>query len=467
MPHSDDDICGQNSGEQFAPTAADAKSNGGAIRFRDRFNRVNSVFQSTLAKSQAFHTYDFTPSTTTVTPVTTGAEQLDFDLNEQISVVEKKEHAAPVWLRTVSGYSWRLIIFAIAVAIVVYGLSRIRMVLISVFIALVLNADLRPLRKMFDRHMKRGLAVLCTILTALLFVAAVVAFIVLSVVDSWSHVATETANGVQRLFALLEGPPFHIHLPWQGVSDALAAAQDWITTHYGQLLSDVVANVGRITELIVYAALALFLTIWFLSSGRKMWEWVLAQLPPSVRAGWTKAFGAGFTTFSDYSRGSVLIALCDGILAAILLFALRIPLAAPLAVLVFIGAFIPLVGAPVAMVIAGVVALATRGPIIALFVILGVALIGQLEGHILQPFIMGKQVKLHPVIVALSVTVGAILAGIVGAILAVPLVAVGWSIFRALRPPPVPGHPGSGQPQPGAVLELPVEIGGGQLVRDN
>jgi len=427
--------------------------------WRARLARANAAYQTTLAKTQQFNSYDFTPAPISVT------EKLD--INANIAVAEKKEHVAPYWLRTVSGYSWRLIIFAAAIAIVAYGLSRIHLAIVSVFIALVLTAALRPLRNMFDRHMKRGWAVLCTILTAIAVVAGIITFVVLSVIDSWTHVDDEMANGIQHLFDMLSGPPLHLHLPWDDVHDAIAAGQSWVSTHYEPLLSDAMADAGRIARIIIYLALAIFLTVWFLASGRKMWQWVLNQLPVTTRKGWEKAFGAGFTTFAGYARGAVLVALADGVLAAILLFAMRIPLAAPLAVLVFIGAFIPLVGAPAAMLVAGAVALATRGPITALFVILGVALIGQIEGHVLQPFIMGKQVQLHPVVVALSVAIGSILAGIMGAILAVPLVAVGWSIYKALRPTPALGAGQGNAHKQGTVLELPVEAGGGQLIRED
>jgi len=407
--------------------------------WRSRVVRARKTYHTTLAKSQAFHEYQF-PTLPTVTISGTDtlnqpikvAEQVD--VNAKIDVFEKKEHAAPLWLRTVSGYSWRLIILAVAIAIVVYGLSHVGMVIASVFVALVFTAGLRPIRLMFDRRMKRGWAVLCTMLTAILTIGAIITFVVFSVIDSWAHLDVEMSDGIERLFDLLRRSPLHINIPWEHAGDALSAGQEWISTHSGRVLSDVWSNVGRGAEIIIYTALAIFLTVWFLSSGMQMWQWLLSQFPASTRDGWRRAFSAGFTTFSGYARGAVLVALCDGVLAAILLFAMRIPVAAPLAVLVFIGALIPMVGAPAAMVVAGVVALITRGPIAALVVILGVALIGQIEGHVLQPFIMGKQVKLHPVVVALSVAIGAIVAGIFGAILAVPVVAVGWSIYKALRP---------------------------------
>jgi putative heme transporter len=173
--------------------------------------------------------------------------------------------------------------------------------------------------------------------------------------------------------------------------------------------------------------------VFFLARGRELWVWFLNQLPARTRETWQTAAGAGWYTFSGYTRGTVIIALVDGLLAFIVLLLLKVPLAAPLAVLVLIGAFIPLVGAPAAMIIAMVVALAANGPVSALLVGVGIALIGQFEGHILQPLVMGRQVSLHPVVIAVVVTGGTITAGILGAVISVPLVAVAWAVFTRLR----------------------------------
>lgn len=145
------------------------------------------------------------------------------------------------------------------------------------------------------------------------------------------------------------------------------------------------------------------------------------------------AASAGWYTFSGYARGTMIVASADAVMAFILLTVVGVPLAAPLSVLVFIGAFIPLIGAPLAMIVAAVVALAAEGFIAAIIVTVGVALIGQIEGHILEPLVMGRQVSLHPVVVALGVTAGTFLAGLLGAIVAIPLLAVVWAVYSAMR----------------------------------
>lgn len=152
-----------------------------------------------------------------------------------------------------------------------------------------------------------------------------------------------------------------------------------------------------------------------------------------MREKWLIGGEVAWFTFSGFTRGTVLVALADGLFAGIVLGLLGVPLAAPLAVLVFISAFIPLVGGPAAMVVAMVVALATKGTVIAIIVGICIALIGQFEAHVLQPLIMGRQVSLHPVAVALSVTAGTIVAGILGAVVIIPIVAVVWAVYVRLR----------------------------------
>jgi predicted PurR-regulated permease PerM len=154
-------------------------------------------------------------------------------------------------------------------------------------------------------------------------------------------------------------------------------------------------------------------------------------------------------------RGAVLTALCVGVLGFLVLLVLGVPLAVPLAVLIFIGAFIPLIGAPGAMIVAMLVALAVNGPGNAVLVGVGIALVGQVEGHVLHPLVMGRHVRLHPFVVGVGVSAGTVLGGLIGAIVAIPALGVGWAVFQSLRIPPEPDDLGEvateqGVPAPGA-----------------
>jgi putative heme transporter len=343
------------------------------------------------------------------------------------------DDAIPSWLRTAGGWSWRLLMVVAAVALIFYATAQVQLVFVAVFLALVITSVLRPVTDVYARIMPRGLATALAILSAILFIAGLLTYIITSVAGQWERLAGEFSDGIDQILDFLENGPLPVSITADDVNGWIENGRQWLAEHGGDIASQAAASAGSVFEAFAAIALAIFCTVFFLARGKDMWTWFLNQLPARSRESWKVAGGAGWYTFSGYARGTVIIALVDGILAGILLAVLGVPLAAPLAVLVFIGAFIPIIGAPLAMIVAAVVALAADGIVTALIVTVGIALIGQFEGHILQPLIMGAQVSLHPVVVALSVTAGTLIAGILGAVVSVPLVAVAWSVFTRLR----------------------------------
>ncbi|GIJ00254.1 putative PurR-regulated permease PerM [Sediminihabitans luteus] len=358
----------------------------------------------------------------------------------------------PRWLRTSAGWSWRVVVLAVAVALVFVGTARIHIVFTAVFIALVLTAVLRPLTELLARVMPRPLATTLSMVGGFLAFAGLLAYVVSSVAGQWSDLGGQFRTGLGKIVDYLENGPLPVDVSADDVYGWIDNGREWVGDHGGDIASRAAESAGSVVEGFAVVALAIFCTVFFLTSGAKIWAWFVGQLPERVRDGWNAAGSAGWYTFSGYARGTVLVALTDGVLVAIFLAVLGVPLAAPLAVLVFIGAFIPIIGAPIAMVIAMVVALAADGVVSAAIVGLGIAGIGQLEGHVIQPLIMGKQVHLHPLVVAISVTTGTVLGGLLGAVVAVPLVAVAWSVAEVLRhrdeddagpdgPDPAPSNP--------------------------
>jgi putative heme transporter len=343
------------------------------------------------------------------------------------------EHTAPRWLRNMAGVSWRLLVVVAAVGLIFYATSRVQLLFIALFLAFVFTAVLRPFVEVLSRVMWRGLATAISILGGILFFVGLLTYVAYSIANQWQDLTEQFSDGIGQITDFLENGPLPFKITNEQIVEWVKTAQTWVQDHAGDLAGQAAAGAGSVVEVFTALALAIFCTIFFLARGREMWTWFLNQLPVRARDTWKTAGGAGWYTFSGYTRGTVIIAVTDGMLAFILLTILQVPLSAPLAVLVMIGAFIPLVGAPAAMVIAMIVALAANGLLSAALVGAGIALIGQLEGHVLQPFVMGKQVSLHPVVVALAVTCGTLTAGILGAIIAVPLVAVGWAIFSRLR----------------------------------
>lgn len=343
------------------------------------------------------------------------------------------EETAPHWLRTVAGWSWRILVVVAAVALVFWATSRVLLLFIAVFLALVFTAVLRPLVNVLDRVMPRGLATALSMIMSVLVIAGLFTYVGLSVATQWESLGEQFNDGIATILRFLEDSPLHLTVTPEDVQSWIAQGQQWISENSSAIASQALTSAGSVAQVFTALALATFCTVFFLTRGAQMWEWFLNQLPVRMRETWHTGGSVAWYTFSGYTRGTVIVAGADGVLAVIILLALGVPLAAPLAVLVFIGAFIPLIGAPLAMVVAMIVALATNGILNAILVGIGIALIGQFEGHILTPLVMGKQVSLHPVAVALGVTGGTLIAGILGAVISVPLIAVAWAVFAKLR----------------------------------
>lgn len=343
------------------------------------------------------------------------------------------EETAPRWLRVVAGWSWRLLVVVAAVVLVFFATSRVLLVFIAIFLSLVFTAVLRPLVNVLSRAIPRGLATVLSFLISLAAVAGIFAYIGFSVAGQWDSLLEEFNDGIAELLGYLESSPLHITITAEDTQEWLEAGRQWLSDNSGTIASQALSGVGSVIQVLITLALAVFLTVFFLLRGKEMWHWFLNQLPARARDSWLAGGEVAWYTFSGYTRGTFIIGAANGVMAVVALIILGVPLAAPLAVLVFIGTFIPLIGAPLAMVVAIVVALAANGPINAIIVGLVIAGIGQVEGHILQPLIMGKQVALHPVVVAIGVAAGTLVAGILGAIVAIPLISVAWAVFARLR----------------------------------
>ena len=361
---------------------------------------------------------------------------------------------APPWLQVAAGWSWRLLIVSLAIGLVFFSALRIQLLFVAVFIALILTAVLRPVADALARVMPRPLATGLSLLAALAVVGGLFTYIGVSVAGQWDRLSAQFANGVGQIADWIGRTPLPIDSSKLTAQNALQRGQDWLNANSGQIASRVFEGFGSVIQVFTIIALAIFLSVFFISRGRHIWVWFLNQLPVRVRPTWRTAGAAALDSFSWYTRGIFIVAATNGILASIGLALLKVPLAAPLGVLVFMATFIPLIGAPLAMVVAMVVALAANGLWSAFWVGVLIALIGQFEGHVLQPLVMGRQVSLHPVVVAAAVTAGTLLAGVLGAVVAVPLVSVGWAVFSHLRHEDAPTESVSGTGITSSITDL-------------
>ncbi|MGW7194167.1 AI-2E family transporter [Streptomyces sp. NPDC054838] len=332
---------------------------------------------------------------------------------------------------TVAGYAWRILVVAGFAYGIFYVLGRFHEVAVAVFLGLVVTALLRPIADLLARWVPRPLAVACSLIGSILVVLGTLAFVGENVAGQWDKLVTEFKDGLARIQPWLERPPLRVSA--DALGDVQARIGEYLSSHRSDILNTAISGAGRLVEVFTVAALALFCSVFLIHSGDRHWQWFCDQLPAGARHRVAVVGRASWRTFTGYTRGIVLVAGTNAILVGVALLVLNVPLAVPLALLEFVAAFIPLIGSPVALAVAAVIALATRGPLIAALVIVLIVVIGQIEGHLLHPLVMSWAVRLHPVVVALSVIAGAIAAGVVGAVVAVPLVSVLWSAGQALR----------------------------------
>ncbi|MGW2620234.1 AI-2E family transporter [Streptomyces sp. NPDC001500] len=336
-------------------------------------------------------------------------------------------------LRTAAAYAWRIIAVGVVVHFVFSVLGQFHQIAVAVFLGLVITAVLRPVTGLLARFMPRPLAVATSLIGCIVLVLGVLTLVGESAAGQRSGLQKEFVTGVDRIQRQLEAPPFR--LSPHAFDDLQSRIGELLSSHRGALFSTALSGASRLVEVLTVLALAVFCSVFFTHSGERQWQWLCDQLPAGGRRHFAVAGRAAWRTFTGYTHGILLVAATNAVLVGIALFVLGVPLAVPLALLEFVAAFIPLIGSPIALAVAAVVALAAKGVFIALLVVVLIVVIGQIEGHLLHPLVMSWAVRLHPVVVALAVVGGAVAAGVIGAVVAVPLVAVAWSVYQALRAP--------------------------------
>ncbi|MET8824426.1 AI-2E family transporter [Streptomyces sp. NPDC004610] len=339
--------------------------------------------------------------------------------------------AVPAGLRVAAAYAWRIVVVAVVVLGVFSVLGRFHQIAVAVFLALVATAVLRPTAGLLARMLPRSVAVGVTVIGSVLLVGAVLALIAEVVAGQESTLARDFRTGFDRIERWLEGPPFR--LSPHALADLQSQFGHLLSDHRSAVVSTALSGAGRAVEVVTVFALAAFCSVFFIHSGDRYWAWFRDQLPSRFRRRAGVAGRAAWRTFTGYTHGVLLVATVNAVLVGVALSLLGVPLALPLALLEFFAAFVPLIGSPIALAVAVVIALASKGPLVAGIVVVLIVVIGQIEGHLLHPLVMSWAVRLHPVVVALTVVGGALTAGVLGAVVAVPLVAVLWSIRQALR----------------------------------
>jgi predicted PurR-regulated permease PerM len=358
--------------------------------------------------------------------------------------VDRDAQDVPYPLRIAAAWSWRLVIVAVAAAMLLYVVGKLHQVVVPVSIALLLTALLAPLVNWLrDRaHLHRSLATSVAMIAGLAVVAGVLTLVITEFMSSWDQLSQQAQGGLQQIQDWLKKGP--LHLSDKQLDSGIGAAQQWLKDHRATLTTGALSTATTGLEVIASIFLILFTTFFFLRDGKRIWRFLVGLLPASAREPLGTAGEQSWQTLVAYVRATVLVAFIDAVGIGIGLVILRVDVAFALAALVFLGAFIPIVGATLSGTVAVLVALVTRGPVVALLVIAVVIGVQQLEGHVLQPVIMGRAVSVHPLAVIIAIATGVVLAGIIGALVAVPILAVLNTGIRHLaarqrhRPDPPP-----------------------------
>jgi predicted PurR-regulated permease PerM len=340
------------------------------------------------------------------------------------------ESVSPL-VRKAAAWAWRLLVILAAIVALLWAVKRLEILFVPVALATMLAALLMPVVDFLDRRgAPRGGAVALVLLGGIAVVGGILAFVVSQFVEGAPALVDQVSTSIKGVGDWLTQGPLHINQ--QQIDSARKSAIEALQNNQEKLTSGALSTAGTVTEIVTGALLVLFTLIFVLHGGRHIFAFVTKIFPTDVRERVRDAGRAGFHSLIGYVRATFLVALVDAVGIGTGLAIMSVPLALPLASLVFLGAFVPLVGAVVAGFLAVVVALIAKGLLYALITLGLIIAVQQLEGHVLQPLVMGRAVSIHPLAVVLAIAGGSVLAGIVGALLAVPAVAFINSAVRVL-----------------------------------
>ncbi|MFD5215595.1 AI-2E family transporter [Microbacterium sp. NPDC058345] len=338
------------------------------------------------------------------------------------TVTSDADEAVPMPLRVTAAFSWRLLVIAAVIALFIWLVMLLKLLVIPLLVGILVTALLWPVFQLMLRaHFPRWLAITATVIGTLGVVTGLVWLVVWQVRAQLPDVQAKTQDAIGQLREfLLEGP---LHLTAAQIDGYIQQGIDLIGEQASLLWNAAGAVTGTAAHIVTGTLLALFILISLLADGAGIWRWTVKLFPRRSRPAVDAAARNGWATVIDYARTQLFVAGIDAVGIGVGAALLGVPMAIPVAVLVFLGSFIPIVGAVITGAVAVFLALVYNGVWIGVAMLGVVLLVQQLEGHILQPILMGSAVKVHPLAVVLVVAGGAMIAGIPGALFAVPLAA--------------------------------------------
>ncbi|HAP89743.1 MAG TPA: AI-2E family transporter [Arthrobacter bacterium] len=335
----------------------------------------------------------------------------------------------PYGIRIAASWAWRLGLILLMAGALIWLLGRISFLIIPVMVAALLGGLLSPVvRWLRSRSLPNGAAVAITVVGFIGVIVGALALVGRQLASGFGELWSQALTGVKQVQDWLADGP--LHLTADQIDQYLKEASTALQDNSSSILSGALSFGSTAGHFAAGMVLALFILIFFLLEGDRIWAFLVRLLPKKARAASFGAGHKGWASMVSYARIQMFVAFVDAVGIGAGAAIIGVPLALPLSVLVFIGSFIPVVGALVTGAIAVLLALVANGPVNALIMLAIVLLVQQLESHILQPLVMGKAVALHPVAVILSVAAGSYLAGIPGALFSVPILAVANSAIR-------------------------------------
>ncbi|MGO1734687.1 MAG: AI-2E family transporter, partial [Leucobacter sp.] len=358
-------------------------------------------------------------------------EHNDEAVGQQPMTTQSADGELPLGVRVAAAWSWRLILIGLAFAGFLWLVVQVRIIVIPILIAILLTALLVPVVQWFERNYLPRWAGIIVALAA--FVGAVwllVSLIVTQLRSGFDEVIVRSEVVWQDILKWVESN--ELGLSADQIDGFVAQVMQTIENNQSELWSGALGVATTAGQVIAGLLLTIFSLIFLLIDGKRIWFWVLGFMPKRSHAALDAAGRAGWVSVGQYVRVQIFVAFVDAVGIGVGAALLGVPLPIPIAVLVFIGSFIPFLGAISTGALAVFIALVYNGPVNAAAMLGVVILVNQIEGHVLQPLVMGSAVRVHPLGVVLAVSTGALLAGIPGALFAVPVAAAANSVVNTL-----------------------------------
>jgi putative heme transporter len=328
----------------------------------------------------------------------------------------------PYGIDLAAAWAWRFLVIAGAAYVVGILIATFTVLVLPLVIALFFAALAVPAVDLMHRlHCPRGVASLLVVIGGIGLVALLLTVAGQQIANGANDLAEQVVDGIEQIRTWLKDGP--LHASDSQINGYLKQAQDLVTSGNSQVVTRVTEVSTAVSHIVAGIFIVLFATYFFLADGERIWAWLVRIFPRAARARVDSSGRVAWTSLTRFVRATVLVAVTDAIGIMIVAAILKVPFVFAIGVLVFLGAFIPMIGAALSGSVAVLVALVAHGPIVALIMLGGVVAVQQLEAHVLQPFLLGRFVSVHPLGVIVAIAAGVLVAGIPGALVAVPLVA--------------------------------------------